>query len=74
MNATAILDKTLAEWMSRYLRWSDEKSAGHDNAAEEASLLGLAITLIRNEPRRLEPIGELIDGEWRRRVKHHASR
>lgn len=74
MNATHILDKSLAEWMSRYIRWSDEKVLGYDNTSEEANLLGLAITLIRNEPKRLEPIGELIDSEWKRRQKHYAAR
>lgn len=66
MNATAVLDKSLAEWMSRYIRWSDLDSG---NASEEAKLLGLAITLIRNEPSRLEPIGSLIDVEWERRMR-----
>lgn len=74
MNATAVLDKSLAEWMSRYIRWSDEKLLGYDNTAEEAKLLGVAITMIRNNPERLELIGSLIDAEWERRMKHYATR
>lgn len=73
MSTVTELDTELADWMQRYLRWSEQWMAakpGERNDCGRTLLLFDALFLIEWNPARAKPIRQLVTAETRRQVEH----